>query len=113
VTEAQKQLKAKHGTQAEFAAAVYRCTDITVAEAHAAVEKYDREWAAAGEKHPAMSEVLREFSGLVNRIDNGSKLSIGSINNVREVRFNLDEIARWRELISRANTSEVMEGDAD
>lgn len=42
----QKALAKKHGTPAEFASAVYRAVpgDISMDEASAAVEKYNREW---------------------------------------------------------------------
>jgi len=50
MTPAQRKLAKKHGTPAEFAAAVYKCVpgDISMYEARAAVEKYNREWATAG-----------------------------------------------------------------
>lgn len=45
----QKRLAKKHGTPAEFARACYGCVpgDISMDEARAAVEKYNREWEAA------------------------------------------------------------------
>ena len=45
----QKRLAAKHGTPAQFAKSVYECVpgDISMDEARAAVEKYNREWAKA------------------------------------------------------------------
>lgn len=50
LTSAQKRLKAKHGTPAEFAAACYEAVPgyISMDEAEAAVRKYNQEWAAAG-----------------------------------------------------------------
>lgn len=49
---AQRKLAQKHGTPAEFAQAVYKCVpgDISMDEARAAVEKYNREWAEAGQR---------------------------------------------------------------
>lgn len=48
-TKKQAALVKKHGTPAEFAQAVYRCVpgDISMDEARAAVDKYNREWQAA------------------------------------------------------------------
>ncbi|HVX56949.1 MAG TPA: hypothetical protein VHA37_04405 [Candidatus Saccharimonadales bacterium] len=45
----QKRLVKKHGTPAQFARACYECVpgDISMDEARAAVEKYNREWGAA------------------------------------------------------------------
>jgi hypothetical protein len=46
----QAQLEAAHGTPAEFAKAVWRALgEISVFEAQAAIEKYEREWFEAGE----------------------------------------------------------------
>jgi hypothetical protein len=49
LSPAQKKLRRKHGTPAQFAAAVYNCVpgDISMDEAKAAIEKYSREWSAA------------------------------------------------------------------
>lgn len=49
LSKAQKALAKKHGTPAEFAAAVYRAvpSEISMDEAAAAVSKYNREWAEA------------------------------------------------------------------
>lgn len=51
LTATQKRLKAKHGTPAEFASAVYQAVpgDISMDEAAAAVRKYNQEWAAAAQ----------------------------------------------------------------
>ncbi len=45
-TTGQKLLQAKHGTPAEFAKACYECvpSDISMDEANAAIEKYNKEW---------------------------------------------------------------------
>lgn len=45
----QRQLKKKHGTPAEFAAACYRSVpgDISMDEADAAIRKYSAEWREA------------------------------------------------------------------
>lgn len=51
MTPAQLELAAKHGTPQQFRAAVWRaCCDlfVTVEEYHAAADKYDAEFAAAG-----------------------------------------------------------------
>lgn len=55
LTPAQRKLAKKHGTPAEFAQAVYKCVpgDISMDEARAAVEKYNREWDAAGPRPKA------------------------------------------------------------
>jgi len=49
-TAAQRALIRKHGTPAKFAADVYKCVpgDISLDEARQAVDKYNREWSAAG-----------------------------------------------------------------
>lgn len=49
LTPGQRKLKKKHGTPAEFAKAVYACVpgDISMGEARAALEKYQKEWDAA------------------------------------------------------------------
>lgn len=49
LSKAQKTLARKHGTPAEFAAAVYQAvpSDISMDEAAAAISKYNREWAEA------------------------------------------------------------------
>jgi len=49
LTPGQKRLKAKYGTPAEFAVACYESVPghISMDEARAAVEKYNREWAKA------------------------------------------------------------------
>lgn len=49
LTPNQRKLAKKHGTPAEFAQAVYKCVpgDISMDEARAAVDKYNREWAEA------------------------------------------------------------------
>ena len=49
MTPRQRKLAKKHGTPAEFAAAVYKCVpgDISMDEARAAIEKYNVEWEAA------------------------------------------------------------------
>lgn len=46
---AQNKLRKKHGTPAEFAAAVYKAVPgyISMDEAAAGIEKYNQEWAAA------------------------------------------------------------------
>jgi hypothetical protein len=51
MTRKQKALAKKHGTPAEFAQACYACVpgDISIDEASAAVAKYNREWAEAGQ----------------------------------------------------------------
>lgn len=48
-TRRQVALMKKHGTPAEFAVAVYKCVpgDISMDEARAAIEKYNREWEEA------------------------------------------------------------------
>lgn len=47
----QQQMQADHGTPAEFAKAVWNALgEISVAEAQAAIEKYEREWHEAGRK---------------------------------------------------------------
>lgn len=48
MNEKQKLLAAKHGTPAEFAKAVDRTVgEISIDEARAAIEKYNREWEEA------------------------------------------------------------------
>lgn len=46
LTPGQRKLQKKHGTPAEFATAVYNCVpgDISMGEARAALEKYQKEW---------------------------------------------------------------------
>lgn len=46
LTPGQRKLKKKHGNPAEFATAVYACVpgDISMSEARAALEKYQKEW---------------------------------------------------------------------
>jgi hypothetical protein len=48
----QKKLIKKHGSPAEFAAACYQCVpgEISMDEARQAIEKYNKEWEAAGAK---------------------------------------------------------------
>jgi hypothetical protein len=55
MTAQQRKLAKKHGTPAEFAVAVYKCVpgDISMDEARAAVEKYNREWDTAGQRPKA------------------------------------------------------------
>lgn len=49
MTEKQHRLKKKHGTPKEFADAVFNCVgEISIAEARAAIDKYNAEWFAAG-----------------------------------------------------------------
>ena len=49
MSEAQQELARKHGTPAEFAKAVWAALgEISVTEAVAAIEKYEREWFEAG-----------------------------------------------------------------
>jgi hypothetical protein len=52
MTADQRRLANKHGTPAEFAVAVYKCVpgDISMAEARAAVNEYNVEWAEAGQR---------------------------------------------------------------
>lgn len=49
LSKAQKALAKRHGTPAEFAKACYECVpgDISMDEARAAIDKYNREWAEA------------------------------------------------------------------
>jgi len=49
MSKAQKKLAKKHGTPAQFAVAVYRAVPgfISMDEARAAVEKYNRVWSLA------------------------------------------------------------------
>lgn len=44
----QAEMRERHGTPAEFAAAVWGCPDISGAEAQAAAERYERAYRAAG-----------------------------------------------------------------
>lgn len=46
----QKKLYRKHGTPSQFAAACYECVPsmVSVVEARAAIEKYNRQWKAFG-----------------------------------------------------------------
>ena len=50
LTEAQRELRCKHGDPAQFAVACYAAVpgDISMAETRLAVAKYQREWDAAG-----------------------------------------------------------------
>lgn len=50
LTDRQVELRREHGTPAEFASAVYGSVpgDISMDEARAAIEDYNREWAEAG-----------------------------------------------------------------
>ena len=51
MNSAQQELEARHGTPAEFSKAVWSVLgEISVAEAQAAIEKYEREWDEAGRK---------------------------------------------------------------
>lgn len=52
LTPQQRKLAKKHGTPAEFAQAVYKCVpgDISMDEARTAIEKYGKEWKAAGKR---------------------------------------------------------------
>lgn len=55
LTDAQKELKRKHGTPEQFAAACNAAVGdlmVTPAEAQAAIETYCREWAEAGRQSP-------------------------------------------------------------
>lgn len=49
ISPKQKELRAKHGTPAEFAEAVYKAVpgDISMEEADTAVQEYNQEWDAA------------------------------------------------------------------
>lgn len=49
LSKAQKVLAKKHGTPAEFAKACYECVpgDISMDEAAASIDKYNREWKEA------------------------------------------------------------------
>ena len=49
LSKKQLRLKLKHGTPAEFAVAIYKCVpgDISMDEARAAIDKYNREWLEA------------------------------------------------------------------
>jgi len=44
----QEEMRARHGTPEEFCRAVFACPDISGAEAEAAVQRYERAYAAAG-----------------------------------------------------------------
>lgn len=51
MTPRQRILAKKHGTPPDFASSVYKCVpgDISMDEARAAIDKYNREWAEAGQ----------------------------------------------------------------
>lgn len=52
MSEAQKDMRRKHGTPEQFAMAVNLAADrlmVTTAEAEASIDKYDREWEEAGD----------------------------------------------------------------
>lgn len=54
LTDAQVRLKRKHGTPKQFADAVFNAVgDISIAEARAAIDKYNKEWFEAGAGAPA------------------------------------------------------------
>lgn len=55
LTVRQRELKAKHGTPAEFARAVYAAVpgDISMDEARDAVAAYNRQWDEASEADPS------------------------------------------------------------
>lgn len=54
LTDAQRALRDKHGTPAEFAASVYQAVPgfISMDEAAQAVREYNAEWTAAAQQEP-------------------------------------------------------------
>lgn len=52
LSDKQKELKEKHGTPDEFAIACFKAVPsfISVREAQAGIEEYDKEWIEAGER---------------------------------------------------------------
>lgn len=97
------ELAEKHGTPAQFEAAVWRAAEageITIAEARAAIEKYQAEFTAA----PPLQEVLRlDAKGMAYNgqfIEDGGEAHRAFLKVMRATEKQEDTLEKLRQLVT-------------